>query len=214
MKICDKCGDKFPILIKIHGITRNLNSRRFCLKCSPWGKHNTSNLKSKRPATIDTYSKEEFVTFIRSCRNRSDAFRKLNMQKSGASYSILNRRIERDEIDISHFVEYNTEGASKTNKLPLELILVSNSLYSNTRDLKHRLIKEGILKNQCQKCNNRGIWQGQPLVLQLDHINGKRHDHRKENLRLLCPNCHTQTDTYGGKNIGRQHESRADGLHP
>ena len=49
-------------------------------------------------------------------------------------------------------------------------------------------------------CCNKGEWLGKPLVLQLDHINGVRDDHRLENLRFLCPNCHSQTDTYGGKN--------------
>lgn len=51
-------------------------------------------------------------------------------------------------------------------------------------------------------CGNIGEWQGQKLVLQLDHINGKNNDHRIENLRFLCPNCHSITETYAGKNKG------------
>ena len=46
-------------------------------------------------------------------------------------------------------------------------------------------------------------WLGNPLALQLDHINGVNNDHRLTNLRFLCPNCHSQTDTYAGKNMGR-----------
>ena len=52
------------------------------------------------------------------------------------------------------------------------------------------------------KSGNEGKWQGQDLSLQLDHINGVNNDHRVKNLRFLCPNCYSQTDTYGGKNVG------------
>ena len=72
--------------------------------------------------------------------------------------------------------------------------LVRNSPIKTTH-LKHRLIKEGILINVCDKC---GIdeWMGFGLTLQLDHINGDNYDNRITNLRLLCPNCHSQTPTF------------------
>jgi 5-methylcytosine-specific restriction endonuclease McrA len=66
--------------------------------------------------------------------------------------------------------------------------------------LKSRLLKEKLIEYKCVKCGNTGEWQGEPLSLQLDHINGNNKDHRLENLRLLCPNCHSQTKTYSGKN--------------
>lgn len=64
-----------------------------------------------------------------------------------------------------------------------------------TTHLKNRLIKEGMLKGVCKKC---GInqWLGNDITLQLDHINGDNCDNRIENLRLLCPNCHSQTPTF------------------
>ena len=65
--------------------------------------------------------------------------------------------------------------------------------------LKKRLVVEGLLEPKCAVCGiNR--WRGKPLSLELDHINGDRHDNRLENLRLLCPNCHSQTETYSGRN--------------
>ena len=67
--------------------------------------------------------------------------------------------------------------------------------------MKARLIKEGYIEYKCAICGIKD-WLGQPLSLQLDHINGINDDHRLENLRLLCPNCHSQTDTYAGKNKG------------
>jgi len=64
------------------------------------------------------------------------------------------------------------------------------------------LIKENILEYKCFICNINE-WVNKTLILHLDHINGNNTDNRIENLRLLCPNCHSQTDTYCGKNIAK-----------
>jgi 5-methylcytosine-specific restriction endonuclease McrA len=74
------------------------------------------------------------------------------------------------------------------------------------RHVKLRLLHAGMLVNRCQTCGLTS-WLGQPLTMHLDHINGKRNDHRLENLRMLCPNCHSQTDTYGGRNRRRRSAS-------
>lgn len=68
-----------------------------------------------------------------------------------------------------------------------------------TLKLKNRLIKEGIFPEECAECGIKN-WNSKKLVFQLDHINGENKDHRLENLRLLCPNCHSQSDTWCGKN--------------
>jgi len=79
-----------------------------------------------------------------------------------------------------------------------EDILVENSTYDNS-SLKCRIMKENILPNICVLCGQLPEHNGMALVLQLDHINGINNDNRIENLRILCPNCHTQTDTWGRK---------------
>ena len=68
--------------------------------------------------------------------------------------------------------------------------------------VKRTLLAAGILKNRCDECGLTD-WRGKPLSIQIDHVNGVRDDHRLENLRMLCPNCHSQTDTYGARNRGR-----------
>ena len=70
-----------------------------------------------------------------------------------------------------------------------------------TSVLRKRLIEEQLKPNRCERCL-LGVWNGRPIPLELDHINGKRDDNRLTNLRILCPNCHAQTDTYRGKDIG------------
>lgn len=76
-----------------------------------------------------------------------------------------------------------------------EEVFVKDSLYSRTH-LKKRIITENILPYICVECNNEGSHNNKPLVLHLDHINGDCFDNRLENLRFLCPNCHTQQETY------------------
>ena len=87
----------------------------------------------------------------------------------------------------------------RPNGMPLEQLLRSGKSRHN---IKNRLIRAGLLRNRCDQC---GIseWRGKPLIAHIDHINGIRYDHRLENLRMLCPNCHSQTDSWGGRNRGR-----------
>jgi Zn finger protein HypA/HybF involved in hydrogenase expression len=77
-------------------------------------------------------------------------------------------------------------------------------------NIKHRLMRAGLLENRCSQCGLRE-WCGEPLVVQIDHINGIREDYRLENLRMLCPNCHSQTQNYGRRNASPRllHESQA-----
>jgi 5-methylcytosine-specific restriction endonuclease McrA len=75
-------------------------------------------------------------------------------------------------------------------------------LLSGPRDRQHikrRLVKDGLLEARCRECG-LDDWRGDPLSLELHHINGVGHDNRLENLALLCPNCHSQTDSWGGRN--------------
>ena len=84
-------------------------------------------------------------------------------------------------------------------KIPLNEIIEGKHPYYQTLKLKKRLLKEGLKENKCDIC---GIteWNGMELLIQLDHIDGDSHNHKLENLRMVCPNCHSQTHTYCGKN--------------
>jgi transposase-like protein len=86
----------------------------------------------------------------------------------------------------------------RSRLIPLHTLLVLGRP-TNRGHLKARLLAEGLKEDRCEEC---GIadWQGKPLNMQLHHVNGSGTDNRLENLRLLCANCHSQTDTYGGRN--------------
>mgnify|MGYP006157678495 FL=1 len=87
------------------------------------------------------------------------------------------------------------------SKIELTSILEGNHPSYQTNKLRIRLIKEGIKSHECECC---GVtkWLDNPISLELDHIDGNRNNHKLSNLRILCPNCHSQTSTYRGKNVG------------
>ena len=146
-------------------------------------------------------SNEEFCKIVSESYNYSDILRQLGLStKGGSSTDIVKRRITELGCSIKHFGQKASK-VSPNVKYSLDEILIENSSYANISRLKQRLIKEKRLEYKCACC---GIieWMGKPLTLQLDHINGKNNDHRIENLRFLCPNCHSQTPTYAGRNKG------------
>lgn len=86
---------------------------------------------------------------------------------------------------------------------PHEEYFAKNTTHGG-RNMRLRILKYNLLEYRCALCGNCGEWNGQELILQVDHINGDHHDNRLENLRFLCPNCHAQTDTFAGKNVKRK----------
>jgi transcriptional regulator with XRE-family HTH domain len=83
--------------------------------------------------------------------------------------------------------------------MPIEVLLVEDRAVTNRSHLKLRLIAEGLKENRCEQCGLTE-WRGQPINMQLHHRNGRGKDNRLENIEFLCPNCHAQTDTWGGRN--------------
>lgn len=149
---------------------------------------------------IKNYDKTKLQKLLNESSSLCEVISKIGLNLCGAQYTALNKRIKEDKLDISHFTNSRyTKNAIAFRTIPMEDILIKNSTYKNTSNLKNRLIKEGLLKYECQKCKNEGTWCNNKLSLQIDHINGIRNDNRIENLRLLCPNCHSQTSTYAGK---------------
>lgn len=91
--------------------------------------------------------------------------------------------------------------------ITIENILLGKHSYFATSAVKRKLFKAGLKENKCEKCGIKE-WNNLPIVCQLDHIDGNRNNHVLENLRILCPNCHSQTVTYRGKNKCSKYEAK------
>jgi 5-methylcytosine-specific restriction endonuclease McrA len=99
-----------------------------------------------------------------------------------------------------HAAKTRGDIVTRPHAMPIETLLSGPRCRGH---LKKRLLAAGLLEDRCQRC---GIceWHGRCLPLELHHINGIGQDNRLENLTLLCPNCHSQTDSWGGRNSGRR----------
>lgn len=130
---------------------------------------------------------------------------------SGGIHATIEERVTELAIDTSHFTGsgWNKGKPGRSTAIyALADVLIENSPYKARGRLKQRLIKAGLLPNKCAICGLGPEWKGELLVLRLDHINGKNSDYRIENLRLLCPNCDSQTPTFTGRNTRRARLSR------
>lgn len=128
--------------------------------------------------------------------------RTLGLVPAGGNYDQIQRRIRELNIDTSHFTGQGwTKGSNfvATPAVPLEQVLVAGR-WTGSHSLKQRLFKAGLKKPQCELC---GWCERAPdgrIPVELDHINGDRFDNRLENLRILCPNCHSLQPTHRGLN--------------
>lgn len=158
-------------------------------------------MRQKR-SIIWKIDKDELSEIVSSSSSISQILKHFNMDNKGGNYKTIKDRMAYDNIDYSHItlgLGSNAGRKFSSKSKPLEDILVIDSEYSRYH-LKRRLIKENILDNVCSICGQLPMWNNQPMILILDHKNGSSRDNRIFNLRLLCPNCNSQTPTFAGRN--------------
>lgn len=134
-----------------------------------------------------------------SIKKKKETYKRIGHQQGSKNSQFGKPRSEETKRKIALALT-KPENLNKVKKQPNlkktnEEVFVRDSLYSHTH-LKKRVLNDKLLTYECQVCKLGPIWNDQPLVLHLDHINGDSLDHRLENLRFLCPNCHTQQETY------------------
>lgn len=158
------------------------------------------------------YSDPQIKEAVANSNSYAGAQRYLGLStRSGGERTWLKRKILLLGLDISHF-----QSAGEWNKGTIcyktDEVFAENSRAPRQKVRKY-ILRDNLIPYECAFCGNKGEWLGKPMAQELDHINGVPNDHRLENLRFLCPNCHATTDTYCGRNIrkNKQKNDSADG---
>lgn len=150
-------------------------------------------------AQIDNFSIEELTKLTKESNSFNDLILKLGYTtRSGSNHNTIRSRLDKYNIDYSHF-------GSCLNSIErsVENVFIENST-ATQKVLRHWYTKGNYSDYKCSICGMQPIWQGQPLILILDHINGCSNDDRLENLRWVCPNCNMQLPTTNGRNKSRK----------
>lgn len=151
-------------------------------------------------------SDEDFINLIKNSKTMSQVLAYFRLQNKGGNFKTCKARIKDLNLDTSHFLKAK-ESSIVTRQVTLEIFLKRLSPNSNYKNsfIKEKLIQFNLLDYCCAECGNTGEWNKKRLSLQLEHKNGISNDNTITNLQFLCPNCHSQTDTFAGKSLRKVH---------
>lgn len=152
------------------------------------------------------YPKELVEKYVKESKTILEVCRKLGWKSKGGNYRTFYKYVHEYGLDISHFVGHRTNlGGVLTAKIKTksDKYLTENSFKITPVKLLKKLISDGKKELKCECCGNTE-WNGKPIPLEMHHINGNHFDNRIENLMVLCPNCHAQTDNYRGRNVKKE----------
>jgi 5-methylcytosine-specific restriction endonuclease McrA len=156
----------------------------------------------KKTSVIWKISRQEMQALLDSSNTMVQILKWLGFNAYTGNHRTLNKRILEENFSLDKFKENHVKYMSEKGlrpEIPITTMMIENSHFSR-KTLRTKILKESTIEYKCQKCGNDGMWNGEKITLQLEHINGINNDHRIENLLFLCPNCHSQTKTYGGRN--------------
>lgn len=148
-----------------------------------------------------SWTAEQLKSAVKESFSIAQVLKKLNLRPAGGNYKQIDKYIKEINVDVSHFKGRGwNKGLRGIGKpiIPLEKILLKNSQFQSSY-LKQRLFNIGLKKRECEQCGwAKKTFDGY-LPLELDHMNGDHYDNQLQNLRILCPNCHSLTPYHRGR---------------
>lgn len=165
----------------------------------------TKGIKMSKPSIVWEISQEKLEELVNNSSSIAELLRKVGLENIGGNYKtikncLIKRGINFDHIKLGLGSNKGRKFNSSITKTPYEKVFNNNSTVTQAV-LKRRVLSDHVIPYKCSECGLSDQWNGKQLILALDHINGNNHDNRIENLRFLCPNCHSQTDTFAGKGL-------------
>lgn len=151
------------------------------------------------------YTKELLSDVVARSNSVAEVLRRLDLAQAGGTHAHISRTIKAFGIDTSHFGSRPHPNGSEKRRHTSEQILVRLTPGSRREKpyMLHRALIEIGRAYTCAECDVGGEWNNRPLRLEIDHIDGDYHNNEAWNLRFLCPNCHTQTDNFSGRDRGK-----------
>ncbi len=152
------------------------------------------------------WTREVLAEAVAASTNMCEVLRRLDLDVVGGHHTHISRRVKAFGIDTSHFTLPSSAGRPKVRRTPEAVLVRQDGRQARRMQSAHlkQALKALGIPEACRLCGIEAIWQGRPLSLEVDHIDGDWRNNQPENLRLLCPNCHSTTDTYRGRAKGRR----------
>ncbi|WP_306324860.1 HNH endonuclease signature motif containing protein [Streptomyces venezuelae] len=154
------------------------------------------------------WTREVLAEAVADSTSVYDVLRRLGVELVGGQHAHISRRIKAYGLDTSHFTMSRWTEQMRQNqrrRQPEEILVQDASTHprrERSSTLRRAMLEVGVVE-RCALCGTEAVWRGEPLPLEVDHSDGDWRNNRIENLRLLCPNCHSTTDTYRGRGKGR-----------
>lgn len=198
--LCKKCGKPFKTNVIVNGKRKHLQ-REYCLNCYPLGKIPRSKL--------ELLSQQDLQKLLDTSSSYAEVLHKVGLSDNNNNYTTLNKYIAKYNLDLTAINVNRKKLTAYKTKLPTDQIELYYSLVRGEINRKPSLLLDIICNNNIRpyKCELCGIstWRNNTIRLELHHKDGNHKNNKLDNLQILCPNCHSQTNNFRSKNKRKQH---------